>query len=69
MALNEDIHLELCRRAKEAEFGLYCEVENPKQFQIQFATAMSRIGEKDILACIPSIENVVLLTKRSVELD
>lgn len=55
-------------RAREEEIGLVLKTNNTKGLQIELDHWAKANGYNDLMACIPSIPDVVFLVKKSVEL-
>ena len=62
----------LMERAAESELGLIVETNNAKQLQILLANHRRDYGLRQfdsLIFALPSTENQVYITKKSVELD
>ena len=63
------ILIELLQRAAAEPFGLWVSTNNTRALVEQLIRLQRELQLSDLMVCTPSIENVIFVIHRSVELD
>lgn len=69
MSIPSAILREYLTRASEEQLGLVLEVKNTHRVMLELHAARGPAVLSDLMICLPSIENTIMIVKKSVELD
>lgn len=67
--MQPSILIELLERASTEPLGLWIETTNAKALAQRLINMQREVHVPDIMICTPSIDNVIFIVRRSVELD